>query len=359
MADQKEEHYEEEGEYHFSDDQVNYDVEPEVSKTSSGGLTKESVLAKFSQYRRGILGGVSLIVLIGVVYKILIPASTAPSTEFNQTSAKPTKSIVTHTKTTVVSHSTSTPAALANKIQTVPAVENKIISSSVPAQPHPVPVATVAVMPPSATAQVNTAQVLPTVIAEQPKGLTNGGIQPVPSSPPMQKTLNPINTVQVSGIDAQIKDRITALEQQNTAMMNLLQTEYAQKVTDAETQANAIHGKMEELTKRVNRIETSLNQITQLLQGISKSQASNVMGNISTFSNGTTKSAEPRMIYNVQAIIPGRAWLKSETGDTVTVAEGDYLKRYGRVTKIDPYDGIVAIDTGNKIITLSYGISGD
>lgn len=67
------------------------------------------------------------------------------------------------------------------------------------------------------------------------------------------------------------------------------------------------------------------------------------------------KVMEPKVIYTVQAIIPGRAWLKSETGETVTVAEGDVLKNYGRVTKIDPYDGVVDIDTGNKMITLSYG----
>jgi hypothetical protein len=62
------------------------------------------------------------------------------------------------------------------------------------------------------------------------------------------------------------------------------------------------------------------------------------------------------MNYSVQAIIPGRAWLKSDSGDTVTVAEGDMLRGYGRVTKIDPYDGIVNIDTGGKVVTLSYGM---
>ena len=67
----------------------------------------------------------------------------------------------------------------------------------------------------------------------------------------------------------------------------------------------------------------------------------------------------PRIIYSVQAIIPGRAWLKSEAGDTVTVAEGDMLKGLGRITKIDPYDGVVEIDTGNKIISLSYGTNGN
>jgi intracellular multiplication protein IcmG len=67
----------------------------------------------------------------------------------------------------------------------------------------------------------------------------------------------------------------------------------------------------------------------------------------------------PKIAFSVQAIIPGRAWLKSDSGDTVTVAEGDMLKSYGRVTKIDPYDGIVDIDTGTKIVSLSYGLNGE
>ena len=139
-------------------------------------------------------------------------------------------------------------------------------------------------------------------------------------------------------------------------MMNLLQTEYAQKIADNETLENATRGKMEEMTKRVNRMETNLAQMTELLKGMTKSQS--VMEGAS-MSASEARSVESKAIYTVQAIIPGRAWLKSESGDTVTVAEGDYLKNYGRVTKIDPYDGVVAIDTGKKVIMLSYGMGSD
>ena len=84
------------------------------------------------------------------------------------------------------------------------------------------------------------------------------------------------------------------------------------------------------------------------------------MNGDSSYSTSTViKNAQPKIAYAVQAIIPGRAWLKSDAGDTVTVAEGDILKGFGRITKIDPYDGIVNIDTGNKVITLSYGVNGE
>lgn len=206
--------------------------------------------------------------------------------------------------------------------------------------------------------QLNTVQQpLASVSGASSAAQANAGLPSV-ISPPMQQTTSQMNTAQVPVIDVQAKDRIIALEQQSAAMMNLLQTEYAQKMADSETQTNVMRGKMEELTRRINHMEASLNQITQLLQGVSKPQASGVMGS-APVSNLAARPTEPRMIYSVQAIIPGRAWLKSEAGDTVTVAEGDYLKGYGRVTKIDPYDGIVAIDTGSKVINLSYGVSGD
>lgn len=360
MVDEKEEHYEEEGEYHFSDDQVNYDVEPEAPKTlPASPFTKEALLAKFNQHRRGILGAVSLLVLIGVVYKILIPASTSPSTEFNQAAVaiKAAKPTVTKTKNTTVSQSVAAPAS--SNVAQPPVVENKP-ATPVALQQNQMPATAVAVTPPTpASLQVNTMQQPADVSRVSPVTVTQTSAGPSSViSPPMQQATSQINTVQAPVIDAQAKDRIIALEQQSAAMMNLLQTEYAQKIADTETQTNAMHGKMEELNKRINHMEASLSQITQLLQGVSKSQASGVMGS-APVSNSTTRPTEPRMIYSVQAIIPGRAWLKSEAGDTVTVAEGDYLKGYGRVTKIDPYDGIVAIDTGSKIINLSYGVGGD
>ncbi len=369
MVDEKEEHYEEEGEYHFSDDQVNYDIEPETPKTkSSSGFNKEAVLEKFTQNRRRILGAVSLFLLIGVVYKILVPATTStPPTEFNQAAAAakatPAAATVAKVTTTTVSQSVTASAASPSAAQT-PAVQSTP-PPSVYTQQNQTPVATVTVTssPAPTSLPPNSAQSLPSTVSSaagvppmgMPPATSQTGMPPAMPSPVV--VANPMNT---GPFDAQTKDRITALEQQNTAMMNLLQTEYAQKIADTETQSNAVRGKMEELTKRVNRMETSLSQITQLLQGMNKSQASGPMGSApASMYNAASRSSEPRMIYSVQAIIPGRAWLKSESGDTVTVAEGDYLKKYGRVTKIDPYDGVVSIDTGNKVIMLSYGLDGE
>ena len=119
---------------------------------------------------------------------------------------------------------------------------------------------------------------------------------------------------------------------------------------------------MTEMTKRINRMEAGITQISKMLRGPANRSMDSLApaapeGSV-VYAPPAARMSEPKMVYTVQAIIPGRAWLKSESGDTVTVAEGDVLKDYGRVVKIDPYDGVVNIDTGSKVITLSYGVGG-
>lgn len=288
MADEREDRYEgEEDEYHFSDEQMNYDVEGEAHKMTESPIPeKESLFTKFSKItprRRAMITGVVFIVLIGLVYKMLSPSSSDIPTEFAS-----------------------------------PSTAQQQAAPAQPAKPTPPP---------------------PTVVVEQPPAVAPAPVattQPTPSPQPSQ----PEQVAETK----QLIEKLAFLEQQNAAIMNLLQTEYAQKMSDFEMQSSLARGKMDEMSKRVNRIEGTLNQVTQMLQeGAAKPQAH--------------MKADTKMIYSVQAIIPGRAWLKSDAGDTVTVAEGDILKNYGRIARIDPYDGIVQIDTGNKMITLSYGIS--
>ena len=57
-------------------------------------------------------------------------------------------------------------------------------------------------------------------------------------------------------------------------------------------------------------------------------------------------SAFSSPIYRVHAIIPGRAWLKSNDGRTLTVTEGDTLEEYGKILVIDAPSGVVITSSG-------------
>ena len=63
------------------------------------------------------------------------------------------------------------------------------------------------------------------------------------------------------------------------------------------------------------------------------------------------KKAE-KITYHVKALIPGRGWLMSSQGVTVTVVEGTHLPGYGRVESIDARHGKVTMDSGT-VITFS------
>ena len=53
--------------------------------------------------------------------------------------------------------------------------------------------------------------------------------------------------------------------------------------------------------------------------------------------------------YYVQAVIPGRAWLKGADGSALTITVGSTIPGYGKVRSIDPYSGIVSISSGIKL----------
>ncbi len=343
MVDEREDRYEgEEGEYHFSDEQANYE-EVETPKAAQPASIKKTLIEKFSGLspsRRMLLAGIVFVSLIAIVYKMLLPSSPVLPAEISQIPQKTPPQQMAATKPAVATPPVSPPAP-----PTQPPAINAPELQPTPGNPQAV------TMQPASPNPAEVAQMMP----QQPNYPT---VQ-AQAAPPMQTTGPLAPPPQTSSVPQNINDRLKALEDHNTAIMNLLQTEYAQKMSEFEMQSNLVRGKMDEMAKRVNRIESSLNQITQLLQQgapqANKTQTA-AMENVPAL---PTRSAIPRVTYTVQAIIPGRAWLKADSGDTVTVAEGDTLRDYGRITKIDPYDGVVEIDTGNKVIALSYGMSGE
>ncbi len=318
------EHYEseghEEGEYHFSDDQINYDMD---TATKDAGVAvaspKQSMADRLNRHRRMVIGIVVFIVLLGIVYKLVSPSST-PATDFQP--APPVNSIKKNIapSSQAMTQSSQMPVHQSAQMTTQPVQ---------PAQPEPA--ASVMQQPVAPVAQQ------PTSTVQQ----TTGSTTTAPSSP----------------ADRDVSERVAMLEQQNAAMMNLMQTQYAQKISETEMQNSQLRTQVQELNSRISNMEVAFRQLAKMLRNNASQQAATNRSMVA--SAAPPAVVQPRISYTVQAIIPGRAWLKSDSGDTVTVAEGDMLRGYGRITKIDPYDGVVDIDTGNRVVSLSYGATGD
>jgi hypothetical protein len=362
----------EDSEYHFSDDQVSYDAEPDDIKLSTAPSAKAPAAAAASRnsLRKPVIGVLIGVFLIFLIYKIIAPSSVTPTTEFSQ-NAKPVA------PTTVIPVNTSKPApAVAANQPAPPAAPATPPPTVAQAAPTPAPAA-----PTLGSADHNQPLVVPAPLApstSQP-ALSLEVAKPTlatsaPSSPPSvipqppEASQNPTaasimaaagagdnNTMQTASME-----KLIALQEQNAKLISQLQAEYAQKISSTDTQENDMQGKLQDLSMRIASIEASLTRLGKAIQELKKNRvevSSNMPPQMPSQMPPPmmARPLEARMIYTVQAIIPGRAWLKSDAGDTITVAEGDTVKNYGRITKIDPYDGIVEIDTGGKVVTLSYG----
>jgi hypothetical protein len=103
---------------------------------------------------------------------------------------------------------------------------------------------------------------------------------------------------------------------------------------------------MQSQVKRVNKAMQTL--VSGVAQG----------GGLTTDAGGTTSYSSNTLqkmpAYYVQAIIPGRAWLKNADGQVITVAPGDSVPGYGTVATIDSQSGLVVTSTGTKFV---FGIS--
>lgn len=114
-------------------------------------------------------------------------------------------------------------------------------------------------------------------------------------------------------------------------------------VTDLKENASELVEEMSEMTK-------SISQLTQQI----KSQQTELLAlkkQLTPKKKPKKKVVKPKMKYYVRALIPGRAWLVSERGTTITVSEGINIQGYGQISGIFPMKGIVTTTSG---LTIGY-----
>ncbi len=388
----------EESEYHFSDEEVSYEVEPETPKqptsTGGGGEAKESLLTRITRSKRMLISLVVFLVLVFVVYKMVVPSSSVPSTNIAtppvvaQQAAAPnvpaTTQMAAPAAPTAGAVSTvpsvpgamATPQPTAGTTATASAATTQAAAVQQPAAGPALPTqaTATAVIPPSGGAVLTGTQAMvmqpgavqqPSAVAQPVSAITQPQqVATLPTVIPVQSPVSTYNANQPTGAttvtsavaalpaNAPLEAKTAALSADAENLMNQQQMNYIQKLNEYSSQNKLLQDQVQTLNARVANMENQLNQLVQVLsrqQGVT----SNVIA-----PTPVEVVEQPKVAFNVQAIIPGRAWLKSDNGETLTVAEGDVIKGLGRVTKIDPYDGLVEINTGSKAISLSYGNGG-
>lgn len=114
------------------------------------------------------------------------------------------------------------------------------------------------------------------------------------------------------------------------------------QVNGLETGVSEVAAKVAQLTQVVDQLRMQLEEQSRAMQPlIVRFQAER--------KRAARRAPVHHMVYYIQALIPGRAWLVAENGSTVTVREGSPLSGYGTIKLIDPMQGLVATSSGKMI----------
>lgn len=340
MSNNRDDSYEsqDDSEYHFSDDEVSYEVESDTPKASPAASSAEpgTRVSRPGGSKRILISAGVFVAIVFVVYKMFSPSASTPPTDI--TAAPVTAQTSAPANQAAPTQVAAAPAVQAPASAPAPQVQ---VTAPAPAVPAPVAQAAQPAQPPVAQPQA----------APQPAPVAT-----LPNVIPVQSAPAPANQSPLAAMGTLVEEKSAALSNASQQVASQVQSQYTQQFNEFSAQNKSLQNQVQSLSTRVAEMEAQINQMVQVL-----TRRNNTVPAGSSMNNPVSqppRSPDVRIAYNVQAIIPGRAWLKSENGETLTVAEGDVIRDVGRVTRIDPYDGIVEINTGTKAVSLSYGNGG-
>ncbi|WP_010597189.1 hypothetical protein [Rickettsiella massiliensis] len=119
----------------------------------------------------------------------------------------------------------------------------------------------------------------------------------------------------------------------------------------------ALQSTLNSLTTQLSDIQSSLsnlhNQLAQMGDEMQTLQARQALllkkATPPPVKEKIIKKEVPKPIYYVRAIIPGRVWLTTPSGTTLTLGLGDSLAGYGSIESINPEQGLITLSSGATI----------
>ena len=170
-------------------------------------------------------------------------------------------------------------------------------------------------------------------------------VKVAPAPPPPQPTPTKVErapqTVEIPKEFANNLERTTQQTIDNTSNINNLQS----RLADIESNMGNVNQKVSEVNDRLQAIQQQLAELKKPEIPIAKivQEPKKIRRKI---------HHHPAPVYHLKAMLPGRAWLKANNGDTMTVTVGKLLNGYGKITHIDIEGGRVLTSSG-RVITYS------
>ena len=372
MLNDRDDKYEgsDDSEYHFSGDDVDYEAEPGSSKPASVTEVHADSARSTGGPKRIMIGLAVFFGLVFIAYKMVAPGSSVPTTDITPQAAAAVSPAQQQASAQQMAQQQPMQKQSA---QQVPAVQQGQQTGQAPTAPEQqsaiqqMQSMVVTQQETDATKQMPSQQAAPDMSATQSVASQSAAIpqsapapanNAMPQMIPVQSSV-PSSAVMASTLPPQVAQGASAdeksLAMENAKLSSQLQAEYAQRINDYQSQNRNLQDQVQTLNTRVANMESEMNQLIQTLTQQFQGGASAPAAGLPAASSPEQAAPPPRVPYTVQAIIPGRAWLRAKNGDTLTVAEGDDIKGIGRVTKIDPYDGVVEVNVQGRSVSLTYG----
>ena len=227
----------------------------------------------------------------------------------------------------------------------------------------------------SAVSEMTSANTLPDIGNNVSNASSDTSSDTLPAPVSTQQSVNlPMGGQQTAQLDEQTQKTISALVAQNKQLaqtvhdMQMALTRAGDKYNNLAQQIQSSDARITNMERSIAQVEGQMSKVDNALQAIvsaatatsePSSMTSNYASNTNSYGGVRTTYQAPKQsdsanVYYIQAIIPGRAWIRTSNGQTITVAYGDELAGLGKVTKIDAENGVVITSSGAKVM---YGIN--
>jgi len=123
----------------------------------------------------------------------------------------------------------------------------------------------------------------------------------------------------------------------------------ANKVVNIDKNLNQIQQEIKQLTRIVKSLAEQVGDLQSARSQLQAARAEKARQSGDRSHTGASNQKSVSDAMTIHAIIPGRAWLRTQSGKTVSVTEGDMLGEYGKVLKIDAPTGSVITSSGVTI----------
>ena len=128
----------------------------------------------------------------------------------------------------------------------------------------------------------------------------------------------------------------------DNGMLDSFKSRTESQIRDLRSQLSDLQDSVNQTQSDNQQLQTSVADLTSQVQLMSE-ELSKLMA------KAPAKITAHKIIFHLRAIIPDRAWITSNTGQSISVTIGDHVKEYGTVQSIDAQHGIVTTSSGRKI----------